>query len=44
MALGEDIPQPAIRMLAAKLLLDVSMERVSILSNQKRYRGLRECV
>ena len=31
MALGEEIPQPGIRMLAAKMLLDFSMEQVSIL-------------
>ena len=36
MTLGEEIPQPGIRILAAKMLLDVSMERVSIISNQNK--------
>ena len=43
MSLGEDIPQPGIRILAAKLLLDVSMEQVSIISNQSNNEGLFEC-
>ena len=41
MALGEEIP--GIRILAAKLLLDVSMEGVSIIPNQNKKGGLLEC-